>query len=109
MVSYDEFSKIELKVGIVKIAELVPNSEKLLRLELDVGEEKPRQLVAGIAQHYKPEELIGKSIIVVANLDIRTIRGLESQGMLLAADLESEGRVALLTTDSNVPAGTRIK
>lgn len=109
MASYEEFSKIELKVGIIKNAELVPNSDKLLRLEVDAGEEKARQLVAGIAQFYKPAELIGKRIILVANLEPRNIRGLLSQGMLLAADLESEGRIVLLTTDSDVPAGTKIR
>jgi methionyl-tRNA synthetase len=84
-VTFDEFAKIDLRVALVLTAETVPKSDKLLRLEVDVGEGKPRQILAGIARHYQPEQLIGKRIVVVANLKPRQMMGRESRGMVLAA------------------------
>jgi len=101
-ISIEEFRKIELKTARILKAERIPRAERLLKLQIDLGNET-RQLVAGIAQHYTPEELIGKTIIVVANLEPAKIRGVESQGMLLAV---SDGeRLTLLTTDREVPPG----
>lgn len=85
-------------------ASIVENSNKLLKLIVDLGTER-RQLVAGIAKSYIPETLVGKSIIIVANMDYRKLAGLESQGMLLAT---GDGEIVLLTTDKDVPAGTKI-
>ncbi|MCD6568846.1 methionine--tRNA ligase subunit beta [bacterium] len=105
MISFSDFQKIELKVGRIVAAEKVENSEKLVKLEVDLGEEK-RQLVAGIGKFYQPQELINKEIIVVANLEPKKLMGIESQGMLLAAT--GEGFISLLQPDKEVPPGTKI-
>lgn len=85
-IAYDDFAELDLRVAEVIVVEAVEGSEKLLRLEVDVGEEiGQRQILAGIAQHYDPEELVGRLIVIVANLAPRSLMGLESQGMLLAA------------------------
>lgn len=105
MISFSDFQKIELKVGRIVAAEKVENSEKLVKLEVDLGEEK-RQLVAGIGKFYQPQELINKEIIVVANLEPKKLMGVESQGMLLAAT--GEGFISLLQPDKEVPPGTKI-
>ncbi len=105
MVAYEDFSKIELVVGVVESAEPIIGANKLLKLIVDIGTEK-RQLVAGIAPTYVPEGLVGKRIIVLANLEPKVIRGFESKGMLLAAD---SAEVSLLTVDKEVPPGTRIR
>ena len=102
----NEFFKLELRVAKVLTAEAVPNTDKLLKLEVDIGTEK-RQLVAGVAQVYEPEALIGKNIIVVANLQPARIRGVESRGMLLAAD--AGGRPIVATFEEDVPPGTRVR
>jgi len=106
MVNFDDFQKLDLKIAKIVKAEKVEGSEKLLRLEIDLGEEK-RQLVAGIAKFYSPEDLIHREIVVVANLEPRVLMGIKSQGMLLAADVE--GRPVLLKPDEDVPVGTRIR
>ncbi|MEJ2535600.1 MAG: methionine--tRNA ligase [Calditrichia bacterium] len=100
--SIDDFKKVELKSAKVTAAERVEGADKLLKLQIEVGTEK-RQLVAGIAQHYTPEELIGKTIIIVANLQPAKIRGVESQGMLLAVN--DGDTLSLLTSDKNVDSG----
>jgi len=105
MIKYDEFKKIELKVGEIKSAEPIKGSKKLLKLRVDIGEE--RQLVAGIAQYYSPEELIGKKIIVVSNLEPAKLFGVESQGMLLAA--VDGDNISLATVDKDVKNGARIE
>jgi len=102
----NEFFKLELRVAKVLTAEAVPNTDKLLKLEVDIGTEK-RQLVAGVAQVYEPDALIGKNIIVVANLQPARIRGVESRGMLLAAD--AGGRPIVATFEEDVPPGTRVR
>ena len=90
-------------------AERVPKADKLLRLVVDIGEDKPRQILAGIAEHYAPEEVIGRKIIVVANLAPRKLRGLESNGMLLAASVGEDGKPVLATFAEDVPNGARLK
>ena len=105
MVSIDEFRRIELKVATIKKAEPHPNADKLLVLQIDLGSEE-RQIVAGIRGHYAPEELIGKQVVVVANLETARLRGLESQGMVLAAS-DSE-RIVILTPEKQVSPGARI-
>jgi methionyl-tRNA synthetase len=105
LISIDEFKKVELKNATVLSAERVPGADKLLKLQVEVGSEK-RQLVAGIAQHYKPEDLPGKTVIIVANLQPAKIRGIDSQGMLLAVN--DGTTLALLTTDKTVPSGKPI-
>jgi len=105
--SFEQFMEIDLRVATIRAAERVPNADKLLRLEVDLGEPEPRQLVAGVAQVYEPEALIGRQIIVVANLQPARIRGVESRGMLLAADLD--GRPILASFDEEIPPGTRVR
>src|SRR5687767_6538045 len=104
-----DFAKVDLRVGEVKTAERIPKADKLLLITVDIGEEKPRQLLAGIAQHYEPETLIGRKIVVVSNLKPRKMRGLESQGMLLAASVGDEGKPVLATFTEDVPNGARLK
>lgn len=106
MINFDDFLKIELKVGTVLEAGEVENSEKLLKLKVDMGEENPRQILAGVKQWYKPEDFVGKQVIVVANLEPRKMMGLESQGMMLAADTD-KGPI-FLTVSKKVTAGTKV-
>ncbi len=107
-IEYDDFAKVELKVAEVVEAERIPKADRLLRLVLQVGEER-RQIVSGIAQHYAPEELVGKRIILVANLKPKKLRGVESHGMLLAATAE-DGSLSLVTLDKpDFPTGMRVK
>jgi methionyl-tRNA synthetase len=108
-ITIDDFAKVDLRVATVLAAERVPKADKLLRLQVDVGEAEPRQILAGIAQYYSPEEMIGRRIIVVANLAPRKLRGLESNGMLLAASIGEEGRPVLATFTEDVPNGARLK
>lgn len=106
MISYEDFSKIELKIGRIEAAERIEGSDKLLKLQVDLGD-STRQIVAGIGRFHDPGDIIGHEIVVLANLEHRTLLGVESQGMLLAADTE-EGPV-LLRPDREVPPGTGIK
>ena len=107
-ITIDEFAKVDLRVAQVLVAERVPKADKLLRLEIDLGYEK-RQILAGIAQHYEPEKLIGRKIVIVANLAPRKMRGLESNGMLLAASLPPDGAPVLAGFLEDVPIGARLK
>ncbi len=102
-ISIDDFAKVQLRVGRVLEAERIPKADKLLRLQVDLGGET-RQILAGIAQHYTPDEMIGRSVVVVANLAPRALRGYESQGMLLAASDES-GKLALISPGEVAPGG----
>jgi methionyl-tRNA synthetase len=105
MIHIDEFRKIDLRVGVVKSAEAHPNADKLLVLKVDLGSED-RQIVAGIRAHYPPETLVGKQVVIVANLETAVLRGVESQGMLLAA---SDGNgVVFLTPEKSVNAGAKV-
>ncbi|MCQ1534275.1 methionine--tRNA ligase [Methanosarcina sp. KYL-1] len=108
LVEYEDFAKLDIRVGKVLLAEPVKKSKKLLRLEVDIGEEKPRQLVAGMSSYYAPEELIGKHIVVLANLKPAKLCGVESNGMMLAAD-DGGNIVAALMPDKEIRPGSRIR
>ncbi|HOK34663.1 MAG TPA: methionine--tRNA ligase subunit beta [Candidatus Paceibacterota bacterium] len=105
MINFEEFQKIDLKIGKILEAEKVENSEKLLRLKVDLGEEQ-RQIVAGIGKVYQPQDLINQEIVVVVNLEPKTLMGFESQGMLLAAD--NNGEPILIKPEKEVLPGTKI-
>ncbi|MEB3773031.1 MAG: methionine--tRNA ligase subunit beta [Desulfurococcales archaeon] len=106
-IDYTDFSKIDLRVGKVVEAEPVPNSRKLIRLIVDLGDEK-RQILAGLAKWYKPEDFMGKYVIVVANLKPKRMAGLVSQGMLLAAGCTDDTKPVLLTVSEEVKPGEKI-
>jgi len=108
IITIDDFAKVELRVAQVKVAEKVKGADKLLRLEVDLGTET-RQIVAGIAKAYDPEKLIGRKVVIVANLAPRKLRGLESQGMIVAASLGDEGVPVLAGFLEDVPVGARLK
>ena len=105
-VSFNEFKKLDLRVANVLSAEKVEGTDKLIRIQIDLGTET-RQIVAGIAKSYSPEELVGKKIVVVANLEPAVIRGIESNGMLLAASVDDH--ISLLTLDRDIEPGAKIK
>ncbi|MCG2721826.1 MAG: methionine--tRNA ligase subunit beta [Thermodesulfovibrionales bacterium] len=106
MISFDDFKKLDIRIGRIITAERVQDTEKLLKIEIDVGTEK-RQLVAGIAESYEPDALIGKEIPVLLNLEPRTIRGVESHGMILAAVMD--GKAVLMHPDKEVSPGSIIR
>jgi len=106
-ITIDDFAKVDLRVGVVQVAERVPKSDKLLRLEVNIGTEV-RQVLAGIAEAYAPETLVGRKVVIVANLAPRKMRGLESNGMIVAASLE-DGKPVLAGFLEDVPAGARLK
>jgi methionyl-tRNA synthetase len=108
-IGIEDFAKVEMRVGQILTAERVPKSDKLLRFTVDVGEPAPRQILAGIAEHYEPAPLVGRKIVVVSNLRPRKLRGFESQGMVLAASVGEEGRPVLATFAEDVPNGARLK
>jgi methionyl-tRNA synthetase len=105
-VTFDDFKKIDLRVAEIKTCEDVPGADKLYRLTIDVGEE--RTIVAGIKQHYTKEELVGKKIVVITNLEPRTIRGITSHGMLLAASSPDQTSVVLIGPDRNIVCGSTV-
>ena len=104
-----DFAKVDLRVGQVLTAERIPKADKLLLLSIDIGEEQPRQVLAGIAEYYEPEQLIDRKVVVVANLKPRKLRGYESQGMVVAASFGPEGRPVIATFSEDVPNGARLK
>ena len=106
VVTIEDFAKLQLRTATILAAERIEGADKLLKLQIDVGGEK-RQLVAGIAKHYTPDEVVGKTIIIIANLKPAKLRGVESQGMLLAAF--SGDKLTLLTTDGAIPSGSAIR
>ena len=106
LIQYDDFAKLDLRVGTVVAAEQHPNADKLLRLEIDLGEEKPRQIVSGIAAYFDPAKLVGTQVTVVANLAPRKLRGLESNGMILTA--HSDAGLELITAMGKVPGGSSV-
>jgi methionyl-tRNA synthetase len=108
LISIDDFARVDLRVGEVRSAEAVKGADKLLHLSVDIGEPQPRSIVAGIALAYRPEQLIGRKVVIVANLQPRKLRGLTSQGMIVAASLE-DGSPVLASFLEDVPAGTRLK
>ena len=107
-ITIDDFAKVDLRVGQIKVAEKVKGADKLLRLEVDLGTET-RQIVAGIAKAYAPEKLIGRKVVIVANLAPRKLRGLESQGMIVAASIGDDGVPVLAGFLEDVPLGARLK
>ncbi len=108
MISFNDFAKLEIKIGEVRTAERVPETDKLLKLNVDFGEEEPRQIISGIAEHVSAEEMVGRRYPFITNLEPRVIRGLESQGMILAVST-SEGGFSLLEPTADVPPGSGIK
>ncbi len=104
---YDDFAKIELRVATVIDCQPHPNADKLLVLQIDLGTEK-RQICAGLRQHYQPEQLVGKQVVVVANLAPRTMRGEVSNGMLLAATDPATGRVVVVSPGDADAAGSKV-
>ncbi len=107
-ITIDDFAKVELRVAQVKVAERVPKADKLLRLEVDLGYET-RQILAGIAEAYEPESLIGRKVVIVANLASRKLRGYESNGMIVAASLGEKGKPVLAGFLEDVEIGARLK
>lgn len=107
-ITYDDFAKLDIRIGTVVAAELIPDTDKLLKCTVDFGDFGTRTIVSGIALFKKPEEIVGKQLPYIVNLAPRTLRGVESQGMLLAASPGGEG-LALLMPDIPVPNGTLLK
>jgi methionyl-tRNA synthetase len=107
-IQFDDFAKVDLRVATIKQAEPHPNADRLMLLHVDDGTSGGRQILAGIRGHYEPEALIGRQIIIVANLAPRKMRGLESQGMLLAATSQDDTRVILLQPERRIEPGTRV-
>ncbi len=106
-ITFDDFARIQLRVGRVIEAEDHPNADRLIVLKVDLGDEQ-RQLCAGLRGHYTPEELVGKNVVVVANLAPRKMRGLESQGMLLAASSADDSQVIIVNPDSDIAPGSGV-
>jgi methionine--tRNA ligase beta chain len=105
-ISIEDFKKVDIKVGKILSAEKVPDTDKLLKLSVDLGEESPRQIVSGISLYFPdPSALVDKKCMFVANLEPRMLRGIESQGMILAVSTE-EGAFSLLVPENEIPAGT---
>src|SRR4030042_3396553 len=106
MITYDDFIKLDIRIGTVTSAEKVQGTDKLIRLEIDFGE-GTRQVVAGMALTYTPEDFIGKHVPILVNLEPRQLRGIESQGMILAADVG--GKPIMLIPDREVPPGSAVR
>jgi methionyl-tRNA synthetase len=107
-ITIDDFAKVELRVGKIQSAERIQGADKLLKLMVDIGGEV-RQVLAGIALGYTPEELVGRKVVLVANLAPRKMRGLESNGMLLAASAGADGKPVLCTFAEEIPVGAQVK
>ena len=107
-ITIEDFAKVELRVGVVKSAERIPGADRLLKLLVDIGDEV-RQVLAGIALSYTPEDLVGRKVVVVVNLAPRKMRGLESNGMLLAASAGADGKPVLCTFAEEIPPGAKVK
>ena len=105
-IQYDDFAKLDLKVGTITSAQKVEKADKLLKLEVDLGFEK-RTIVSGIALHFKPEEIVGKQVVVVANLAPRKMRGIESNGMILMAE-DKAGKLYFVGPDKMIEAGSSV-
>jgi methionyl-tRNA synthetase len=108
IIAIDDFAKIDMRVGIVREAQAVKGASKLVHMKIDIGEAEPRSIVAGIAEAYKPEDLIGRKVAVVANLQPRKLRGIVSEGMIIAASAEG-GTPVLVGFHEDVPVGARLK
>lgn len=106
-ISYEEFAKLDIRIGTIVSAEVVPETDKLIKCSVDFGELGLRTIVSGIAQWKKPEDLVGRQFPYIVNLAPRILRGIESQGMLIAAS--DEGGVALISPEREVPRGTMLR
>jgi len=107
MISIEDFKKVEIKIGTVVSAERIEGTDKLLKLMFDLGGTEPLQILAGIAEFYDPATLVGRQMPIIVNLEPRTMRGLVSNGMILAAD--GEGRPVLLQPETKVPSGSVVR
>lgn len=105
MITYDDFAKLEIRIGKVISAEKIENTDKLLKLEVDFGDEK-KQIVSGIAEHYQPKDLIGKEFPFLTNLEPRMLKGVQSQGMILA--IGTEEKIVLIKPIKKVPLGSKV-
>jgi methionyl-tRNA synthetase len=106
-ISFDDFQKLDIRVGEIKFAEDVPGADKLYKLIVDIGSEE-RVLIAGIKQHYAKELLVGKKILVLANLEPKVIRGVESHGMILCAHNEDRSQLACTTVEKDIASGAKV-
>jgi methionyl-tRNA synthetase len=109
LIDIDLFARVKLRTATILKVELVPKSKKLYQIQVDVGELGQRQIVSGIAPYYTPEQLVGKQIVIVANLKPAKLMGVESNGMLLAASTEGDGTLALLTPERPIVSGARVR
>src|ERR1019366_4751302 len=107
-ITIDDVMKVDLRVGLVKFAERVKNSDKLMHMKVDIGEAEPRTIVAGIAEAYTPEQLLNRQVVIVANLQPRKLKGIESNGMIVAASVEG-GKPVLAGFHEDIPVGARLK
>jgi len=108
MISYEDFAKLEITIGAIRSVEVVEGADRLLKLEVDMGEAEPRQIISGIREYFEdPQTLVGIQCPFLTNLEPRIIRGLESQGMILAAS--ADGVFALLEPGRDIPVGTKIR
>jgi methionyl-tRNA synthetase len=107
-ISVSDFAKVDLRVGLVRFAERVKNSDKLMHIKVDIGETEPRTIVAGIAEAYTPEQLLNRKVVIVANLQPRKLKGIESNGMIVAASVEG-GKPVLAGFHEDIPVGARLK
>lgn len=107
MITFEDFQKLEIRIGEIVAAERVAGTDKLLKLTVNMGDET-RQLVAGIAESYAPETLVGRKVPILTNMEPKTIRGVESQGMVLCPST-SEGKPILLMPERDVPIGAKVK
>ena len=106
-ITFEEFKKLDLRVGEIKAAEDIPGADRLFKIQVDLGAET-RELVAGIKGHYEKENLIGRKIVVLTNLEPRTIRGVTSHGMLLAASVGDKSSMSIITLEKDVPNGSKV-
>lgn len=106
-ITFDEFKKLDLRIGEIRAVEEIPGADKLFKLSVDLGGET-RELVAGIKLFYEKDQLVGKKIVVLANLEPRAIRGITSHGMLLAASNEDKSSVVVLTVEKDIPSGAKV-
>ena len=106
-IAFGDFEKLDIRVGVVKACEKVKKADKLLKFAIDDGSGQERTIVSGIAKYYKPEELVGRRVCFIANLAPRTLKGIESQGMLLSAE-DFDGQLSLITTSADVKPGSQV-
>jgi methionyl-tRNA synthetase len=106
-IQYDDFAKLDLRIGTILTAEKVEKADKLLKLEVEMGAEK-RTIVSGIAQHFNPQDLLNKQVIVVANLAPRKMKGIESNGMILTAE-DKDGKLRLVSPEEKVSSGSEVR